>query len=144
MKRTTGTHNISGIARVASIGAIASVISITSAVAQPHQNYNINRRTQKQADHIKQGIQSGSLTRSEVSRLRNKTQNIDAQLDSMRAANGGHLTTTERHEALRAQNRLAREIYGFKHDQDNPALTAAPGTVGRTPHKLASSPGPQL
>jgi hypothetical protein len=143
MKTTTGTHSISGIARVASIGAIASVISITSAVAQPHQNYNINRRTEKQSDHIKQGMQSGSLTQSEVNQLRNKTQGIDAQMDSMRAANNGHLTTQERHEALRAQNRLARDIYQFKHNQDG-ALSAAPTSIGKAPRKLAASPGPQL
>jgi hypothetical protein len=140
--KTTGT-NITGIARAASIGAIASVITLTSAVAQPHQNYNINRRTQKQQNHVQQGIRSGSLTRTEVSQIRNQSQNMDAQMQSMRAANNGHLTTKERHEALRAQNRLAREIYGFKHDQDNPALATAPGSVRDNSRQLAHSPGPQ-
>jgi hypothetical protein len=141
--KTTGT-NITGIARVASIGAIASVITLTSAAAsQPHQNYNINRRTQNQQSHLQQGIQSGSLTRNEVSRLTNKSNNMQSKLQTMRANNNGHLSSAQRQQVLHAQNRLARDIYRLKHDQDHhPALATAPGRNGRTPHRLAHSPGP--
>lgn len=140
MKTTTGTYSISGIARVASIGAIASVISITSAVAQPHQNYNINRRAQKQESHIQYGMKSGSLSATEAAQLKSKELSVDSKLQSLRAANGGHLTTQERHEALRAQNRLAREIYQMNHN--TPALSAAPLAADRNMRGGARSANP--
>src|SRR4051812_25364218 len=117
--KTTGTK-FTGIARVASIGAIASVITLTSAAAsQPHQNYNINRRTQNQQSHIQQGIKSGSLTRNEASRLTNKYDKTQTKLQTMRQNNNGHLTGAQPQQARHAQNRLARDIYRLKHDQDS-------------------------
>ena len=141
--KTTGT-NITGIARVASIGAIASVITLTSAAAsQPHQNYNVDRRTQNQQSHIHQGIQSGSLTRNEVSRLTNKSENMQTKLQTMRHNNNGHLTSVQRREALHAQNRLARDIYRSKHDQDHPSRATTPASSRSPEHRLAHSPVPQ-
>ena len=134
--KTTGTHTISGIARVASIGAIASAISITTAFAQHHGDYNFERRMDKQQNHVQEGIQSGQLTRFEVNQLKQQNQNIAAQMKSDRLANGGKLTSAERHQVLRAQNREARKIYRLKHDQDKPALSTAPVALQAAPAPL--------
>jgi len=104
------------------MGAITSVICLSNAGAdQPHQNYNLAKRGARQKNHVEQGMQSGELTSAQAATVKSHEENMKAELQSDRAANGGKLTTAERRQALHAQNRAARKIYEMKHDQDNPS-----------------------
>ena len=103
------------------MGAITSVICLCNAGAtQPHHDYNLTRRGHLQKKHVEQGIKSGDLSSAEAARIKSHEENMKAQMQTDRAANGGKLTTAERQQTLRAQNRAARKIYDLKRDQDNP------------------------
>lgn len=75
-------------------------------------------RKDNQQQRIANGVQSGQLNPGETKRLETREAGINAETRRDRAANGGKLTTQERHQVNRQQNRVSRSIYADKH---NPA-----------------------
>lgn len=73
-------------------------------------------RKNNQQQRIANGVQSGQLTAGETKRLETREAGINAETHSDRAANGGKLTTQERRQINRQQNRVSRSIYADKHN----------------------------
>jgi hypothetical protein len=78
-------------------------------------NNTINERQDNQRDRIRQGVQSGELTRVEAARLRR--QDAQIRLNEARARqSGGEFTPRERARIQRQLDRESRRIYRQKHD----------------------------
>lgn len=80
---------------------------------------NIHQRSQNQQDRIAQGIHSGQMTPGEAARAENQQRNIHRQVRADRRANGGKLTTQQRRNINRRQNRASRNIYRKKHNANH-------------------------
>jgi hypothetical protein len=81
---------------------------------------NINQRQQNQQQRIRQGVQSGELTRREAGRLEKEEQRIRRQEKRMRESGDG-LSARERARLEHDLNRESRRIHNQKHDnQDRP------------------------
>ncbi len=96
--------------------ALAAVSAVPlAAQAQPWES--INQRQAKLEQRIDQGVRSGSLTRSEASRLRGEFRSIAHLEASYRRSNG--LSMHERSDLDARFDRLSREIQVQKRDRDN-------------------------
>jgi hypothetical protein len=76
---------------------------------------NIGERQQDQQARIKQGVQSGELTRGEAQRLEAQQGRIEA--NKLIDKSKGPLTPQERAQLTREQNRASRDIYRLKHNE---------------------------
>ena len=76
----------------------------------------VGQRKENQQKRIGEGIENGSLTPREASRLERKEAALNHETRTMRAENGGKLTPAEKATVNRQQNRLSRDIYRQKHD----------------------------
>jgi hypothetical protein len=76
----------------------------------------IRARKENQQDRIAQGVKSGSLTAGETANLEHKEANLNKEIRTERAANGGNLTNKEKAQVNRQQNRISRNIYRDKHN----------------------------
>ena len=74
----------------------------------------VNARQHHQTDRIKQGVQSGELTRHEVKGLRDERKDIK-QLEQAYKSDGS-LSNTERKDLHQELNQLSGDIYQQKHD----------------------------
>jgi hypothetical protein len=83
-------------------------------------------RMSRQGQHVQEGIQSGQLTKGEVSRIKTHEEKIKDNLKT--AASNGGLTQAQLKSAQRAQDRAARKIFQLKHNQNQNT-----GTVSTTP-----------
>lgn len=75
----------------------------------------VGQRRENQQDRIAQGIRSGSLKAGQTARLENQQQGIRQKVAADRQANGGKLTSQEKRQVNRAQNRASKNIYKAKH-----------------------------
>jgi len=76
----------------------------------------INERQRNQQKRIGEGVENGSLTPAETARLEKQEAAIHHEVKTERQANGGKLTSQERRQVNRQQNRESRRIYRQKHD----------------------------
>ncbi len=74
----------------------------------------INERQAEQRARIHQGVRSGELNRTETARLRAEQRHI--RRSERRAKADGTVTTRERANIHRQQNRASRDIRRQKHD----------------------------
>ncbi|HTQ62284.1 MAG TPA: hypothetical protein VMI32_18810 [Candidatus Solibacter sp.] len=79
-------------------------------------NNEVGQRRENQQDRIAQGVKSGQLTAGETARLENQQKNIHQQVKADRSGNGGKLTSDEKRQVNREQNRASRNIYRKKHN----------------------------
>jgi hypothetical protein len=77
----------------------------------------IGQRKENQQDRISQGIQSGELTPREASRLEGKETALNQETRDMRRLDGGKLTPGDKKVVNQQQDRLSKQIYGQKHDE---------------------------
>jgi hypothetical protein len=95
------------------MAALMAVIIPAASFAQ-----GINDRQQNQRQRIRQGVQSGELTRVEAARARRRQAQIG--LNEARARrSGGQFTPRERARIQRQLNRSSRGIYRQKHDRQD-------------------------
>ncbi len=84
------------------------------------QNVNpkseVGQRQREQQKRIGEGIENGSLTPREASRLEHQEAGVNREVARDRAANGGTLTPAEKAKVNRQQNRESKRIYRQKHD----------------------------
>ncbi len=84
------------------------------------QNMNpqseVGKRDRAQQQRIGEGIENGSLTPREASRLEGQETRLNREQHNMRAANGGTLTPAEKAKINQQQNRESKRIYREKHD----------------------------
>lgn len=90
------------------VGAILLLGTITSAEA------GINDRQRNQRNRIRQGIQSGELTRNEVKMLGKQQLRINRH--ETKAKSDGTLAPKERIHLNKMLNKSSRQIYRQKHD----------------------------
>jgi D-lyxose ketol-isomerase len=76
----------------------------------------IEQRKDNQQQRIGNGVENGSLTAGEASRIEKRESNLNKETNAMRAADGGKLTPQDRRIVNRQQNRLSQNIYNQKHD----------------------------
>jgi hypothetical protein len=98
---------------------VAGGMAATSACAQsqdPQPKTEIGQRKENQQDRIANGVQSGQLTAGETANLEKKEAAINKETAADRAANGGKLTSAEKAQINRQQNRLSNQIYKDKHN----------------------------
>ncbi|MGA9814280.1 MAG: hypothetical protein WBQ64_15955 [Terriglobales bacterium] len=76
----------------------------------------IHQRKENQQDRIAQGVKSGQLTAGETEHLEKREVRINKEVHNERVANGGKLTSAERRQVNRQQNRTSRAIYRKKHN----------------------------
>lgn len=76
----------------------------------------IAQRKKNQQNRIANGVQSGQLTAGETKNLEKKEAAINKETATDRAANGGKLTTSEKRQVNRQQNRMSKQIYDDKHN----------------------------
>jgi hypothetical protein len=73
-------------------------------------------RAENQQDRIANGVRSGQLTAGETKNLESREANINHEVKSDRAANGGTLTPEERAHVNQQQNNVSKSIYNDKHN----------------------------
>lgn len=76
----------------------------------------VAQRKENQQDRIANGVKSGQLTAGETANLEKKEAAINKETAADRKANGGKLTTTEKRQINRQQNRMSKQIYDDKHN----------------------------
>ena len=76
----------------------------------------VNQREGDQQQRITQGVNSGSLTTQQDTRLDKGEQRIQNQQASDLSKNDGHLTAAEQLRLNREQDRESGRIYADKHD----------------------------
>ena len=91
--------------------AAAALLAVTLPADQ-----KIAQRKENQQDRIAQGVKSGQLTAGETARLENREARLNKETRTDRAPNGGKLTSTEKQQVNRQQNRMSRAIYKDKHN----------------------------
>lgn len=74
----------------------------------------INQRKDNQQERIGQGVENGSLTAGEASRLEKKETRINAEENRMKS--DGNFTAAERARIRNQQSHLSKQIYNQKHD----------------------------
>lgn len=94
-------------------------ISITTftVIAASAQNTNtpkVDQRQENQQKRIGKGIENGSLTSQEATRLEQQQTHIQHMEDKAKA--DGNVTAAERARLQAAENRSSRNIYRKKHN----------------------------
>lgn len=77
---------------------------------------HVGKREAHEQQRIAGGIKSGELTPSESANLEKREANINQEVKSDRAANGGHLTQAEKDKIQHQQNKVGHQIYKEKHN----------------------------
>jgi hypothetical protein len=84
------------------------------------QNVNpkseVGQRERNQQKRIAQGVKSGQLTAGETAHLEGREAHINKEVHNERAANGGKLTSAERRQVNRQEDRTSHAIYRKKHN----------------------------
>ncbi len=91
---------------------LASLVAPLAANAGEVQN-----RINHENTRINQGVRNGSLTHGEYHRLDNSADRIQAERNRDLRRDDGHLTTAQRRQLNRQQNRLSDRIYFDKHNR---------------------------
>ena len=99
--------------RRAIVGMLVGAVAMT--VAAPGFAAEVDRRQHRQEKRIEQGEKSGKLTPAAEGKLQGEHRAVRKQINQERAANGGHLTRSERRQVNREQNAESKEIYQDKH-----------------------------
>jgi hypothetical protein len=75
-----------------------------------------NHRLHRQHRRIRQGVKSGQLTKGEARHLRKEDREIHHEERDMRAVNGGKLTSADKRALNQQENKVSRDIYEDKHN----------------------------
>jgi hypothetical protein len=107
--------NLKSLAIAASLVAIPAA----SALAQQttyHQRHSVNARDARQQARINKGVADGQITPKGAAAADAHQAHLNAEQSNMRAADGGHLTTQDRHTLARQQNRTSQRVYDRNHN----------------------------
>lgn len=100
---------------IVSILAGAALMA-SAAFAADEKEGKIQQRKENQQQRIGKGVENGSLTPRETTRLEKKETKLNKEIRHDRKENGGNLTNKEKAQVNRQQNRLSKQIYKQKHD----------------------------
>lgn len=93
----------------------AQTVTDGSTAPPVHRSPTIRERNRLQQGRIGQGINNGSLTAGEASRLEHQEAGLNRR-EARMAASGGKLTRGERVAINKQQNAMSRKIYRAKHN----------------------------
>lgn len=113
------------------LAAALVILPVTAASAQHttyKQRHSIQARQNKQQARIAKGVQDGQITPKGAAAAEHRQAQIASQENSMRQADGGHLTGADRHQLAREQDRASKNIYNRNHNQ-----YTDPGVTPNTP-----------
>ena len=101
------------------LGRIITIAILTLTFALPvladePASPGINKREHRQKERIKEGVESGQLTKKEARRLRHEQKRIKAKEEVMKS--DGTLTKGERKELHQDLNKASEHIAEQKHD----------------------------
>jgi hypothetical protein len=98
-----------------SLGLVAQEAQPAAPTTDPAKNPpTIQQRKQNQRQRIGEGVENGSLTAGEASKLEHKEAALNREQKQMKA--DGNLTPAERARLQRQQSKLSKQIYNQKHD----------------------------
>ena len=102
-------------------------LPLTAASAQTttyHQRHSIHSRQSRQQARISHGVRDGQITPKGAAHAEANQARISSEQHADRAANGGHLTSSERHTIARQQDRTSQGITDRNHNQaTDPGVT---------------------
>lgn len=88
------------------------------------QRHTLAARSSNQQARINRGVADGQITPKGAARADANQSRINSEDQSMRAADGGHLTAGDRHTLARQQNRTSKGIYNRNHNRaTDPGVT---------------------
>lgn len=102
---------------LAAAASATVALTLASLPAAAHVGGNFEKRIDRQADRIQQGVRSGSLTRFEAVRLRAQNRRIARQLRGF--VRDGRLTPHERRRMNTMLQNANNAIYAQKHDNQS-------------------------
>ena len=99
----------------------ASIVAFTvsSALAQQttyDQRHSVNSRDANQQARINKGVADGQITPKGAAAADAHQAHLNAEQSKMRTADGGHLTTQDRHKLARQQDRTSQRVYDRNHN----------------------------
>ena len=94
------------------LGTLAMALFVMTASGQ------VAQRQKNQNARIKEGVQSGELTKKEAAKLRHKQADLHREIQKDRR-DGSGLTPAERAKIDRKQDKLSRDIAKEKHDKQS-------------------------
>lgn len=89
-----------------------------------HQRHSINARDTRQQNRINKGVADGQITPKGAAAADAHQAHLNAEQSRMRAADGGQLTSEDRHRIARQQDRTSRNIYNRNHNRATDAGVA--------------------
>lgn len=112
------------IKRLLVLATIASLPAAAMAQSTYHQRHSIRARQSRQQARIAHGVRDGQITPRGAAHAEANQSRIASEEHSMRQADGGHLTASDRHTLARQQNGTSRGIYDRNHNQaTDPGVT---------------------
>lgn len=115
--------------KIGSLLLALSILSVSTvgAVAQRttyNQRHSIRARQNRQQNRIARGVRDGQITPNGAAHAEANQARISSEEHGMRQADGGHLTTQDRHTLARQQDRTSKGIYDRNHNQyTDPGVT---------------------
>lgn len=104
----------------------ASMPALYAQQTTSNQRHSINSRDARQQARINKGVADGQITPKGAAAADAHQNKINSEESSMRAADNGHLTATDRHKIARQQDRTSQRI-----DQRNHNGATDPGVPPR-------------
>lgn len=96
---------------------LIALLAAPAFAEQPqHIRKNVNARERHQDQRMKQGAQSGQLTREEMQQLKQERRTIRQEEKAYRS--DGRLNKEERKDLQQDLNQMSKDIYQEKHDGD--------------------------
>ncbi len=80
---------------------------------------HVGERAENQQKRIGNGVESGKMTAGETAHVEHQEAHINHQVKSDREANGGKLTSQEKKQVNKEQNKTSKEIHHDKHNGKN-------------------------
>lgn len=116
------------------LAAALVTLPLSSALASAQhttyaQRHSIHARQARQQARINHGVRDGQITPQGAAHAERNQARIASEQHQMRAADGGHLTTQDRHTLARQQDRTSKGIYDRNHNG-----YTDPGVTPNTPH----------
>lgn len=98
--------------------AVAVLVSALAAPAALGQR--IENRKERQKARVAEGVKSGELTKKEAAEIRARKHDLNQQIREDRK-DGGGLSAAERAKIEKRQDRISKDIYKQKHDEQKTA-----------------------
>ena len=94
---------------------MAVLVAALVAPAVMGQGQRIDERKERQKARVKEGKESGELTKKEAARIKARQRDLNQQIREDRR-DGGGMTAAERAKIEKRQDNISGDLYKQKHD----------------------------